>query len=117
MALDKYSPIVRERLEELDPEILANFLTIDDMEEAMIGTTVNVFGNTVGVYERSLCIKALADRYMKGDPDLSEDDAYLSAEEWFSYNTERALPYEKDRAPIIVQGFMRDSAAWASFGK
>lgn len=117
MPLDKYSPIVRERLEELDPEILDNFLTIDDMEEAMIGTTVNASGNTVGVYERSLCIKALAGRYMKDNPDMPEDEAYESAEEWFSYNTERALPYEKGRAPVIVQGFTRDSAAWSSFGK
>lgn len=103
---------VRNRLDELDSEVLDNLLLITGMENAMIGVTENAAGNTVGVYERGLCIRELALGLMKSNPGKTEEEAYAEAEEWLSYNTERALPYEKDRAPIIIRGFMHDELGW-----
>lgn len=103
---------IRSRLDELDQDVLDNLLLITGMENAMIGVTENSSGNTVGVYERSLCIREWALGLMESNPGKTEEEAYEEAEEWFSYNTERALPYEKDRAPIIIRGFMLDALGW-----
>lgn len=103
---------VRARLDELDQDVLDNLLLITGMENAMIGVTENSSGNTVGVYERSLCIREWALGLMESNPGKTEEEAYTEAEEWISYNTERALPYEKDRAPIIIRGFMLDALGW-----
>ena len=86
---------------------------------------------TVAVYERSLCIKCLADDYNDEDtrelhkdeysveelqdPDLLRELKYKDAEEFYEYNTVRALPYAHAAAPLIVEGFDVDSDRWESF--
>ena len=106
---------VRNRLEELDQEVLDDLLLITGMEPAMIGVMENAAGNTVGVYERNLCIQVWANNLMRSNPGKTEEQAYEEASEWISYNTERALPYEKDKAPVIIQGFVCDAPAWHEF--
>ena len=106
---------IRARLDELDSDVLGNLLLITGMENAMIGVTENSSGNTVGVYERDLCIRELALGLMESNPGKPEEEAYKNAEEWFTRITERALPYEKDRAPIIIRGFMLDALGWKHF--
>lgn len=113
-----YSPAVCERYDEAcdrDDDFGANILMIDEMEDAMVGTMVNEHGIVVPVYERGLCIKALANRYMKSGEYESYDDAYEAAEEWFDFNTERSLPYQAPKAPVIIDGFMRDDEKWEGF--
>ena len=86
---------------------------------------------TVAVYERSLCIKCFADEYNDEDtrelhkdeyseeelqnPDLLRELKYKDAEEFFEYNTVRALPSAHAAAPLIVEGFDVDSDRWESF--
>lgn len=106
---------VRNRLEELDQDVLGNLLFITGMEPAMIGVMKNAEGNTVGVYERNLCIQVWANGLMRLNPGKTEEEAYTEAAEWVSYNTERALPYEKGKAPVIIQGFVCDAPAWHQF--
>lgn len=106
---------VRNRLEELDRDTLDSLVFISGMEPAMIGVMENAAGNTVGVYERNLCIQVLANSLMRSNPGKTEEQAYAEATEWISYNTERALLYEKDKAPVIIQGFICDAPAWHGF--
>ena len=113
-----YSEKVAERYDEAcdrDDGYGTNITMFDDMEDAMVGTTVNESGIVVPVYERELCIISRARKYMKSGDYESYDKAYEAAAEWFSYNTERALPYLKEKAPVIISGFMRDSEQWEGF--
>lgn len=113
-----YSPVVSERYDEAcerDDDFGANILMIDEMEDTMVGTMVNGHGNVVPVYERELCVKALANRYMKSGDYADYEDAYTAAVEWFEFNTERSLPYQEPYAPVIIDGFMRDADTWEEF--
>lgn len=86
---------------------------------------------TVAVYERSLCLKCIAEGYSDEDirelhkdehseeelqdPSLIADLKLRDAEEFFEYNTMRSLPYAHDAAPVIVEGFSVDTEAWDHF--
>lgn len=86
---------------------------------------------TVAVYERSLCLKCLAEGYSDEDirelhkdehteeelrdPSLIEELKLRDAEEFFEYNTLRTLPYAHDAATVIVEGFSVDTEAWDHF--
>lgn len=88
---------------------------------------------TVAVYERNLCIKCIADDYDDKDiaelhkneyteeelknPDLLRELKLRDAEEFFEYNTIRALPYAHQAAPIILEGFDVDDDRWEAFKK
>lgn len=114
----KYSPAVAERYDDAcdrDDDYGANIVMIDDMEDAMVGTTVNADGIVVPVYERELCIKSLAKKYMASGNYKDYEDAYTAAAEWFSFNTEGSLPCLKEKAPVIIDGFLRDSEKWEGF--
>lgn len=114
----KYSKAVAERYDEAcdrDDELGANIVMFDDMEDGMVGTTVNAAGIVVPVYERELCIRSLARKFMKSGDYKDEDEANLAATEWFEFNTMGTLPYLKDQAPVIIESFMRDSELWEGF--
>lgn len=114
----KYSKAVAERYDEAcdrDDELGANIVMFDEMEDGMVGTTVNAAGIVVPVYERELCIRSLARKFMKSGDYKDEDEANLAATEWFEFNTVRTLPYLKDQAPVIIDSFMRDSELWEGF--
>lgn len=115
MYRDMLPECVRNRLDEIDPEALANLRLITGMEGAMIGVAENLTGNTVAVYGRELCIRILVRKYIKECPGKLADQAYMEAQEWLSYNVERALLYEGEFAPIIVAGFDCDREAWDMF--
>lgn len=82
------------------------------------------FSNSdVGIYSYEKCIKCLIDSYTEKDiricnPDIADDEVltedrladlkYEMATEWFDYNVLRALPYEYEKAPIILYHFMTD---------
>lgn len=86
---------------------------------------------TVAVYERSLCLKCIAEGYSDEDirelhkdehteeelrdPSLIEELKLRDAEEFFEYNTLRTLPYAHDASPVIVEGFSVDTEAWDHF--
>ena len=113
-----YSDTVKERYDEAcdaDEGMGTNIVMLHDMEDAMIGTMENEDGITVAVYERELCIKAIANRFAKSDEYKDYDEAYEAALEWFEYNTVRALPYIGKNAPVIISGFMVDSDRWEGF--
>ena len=86
-------------------------MLLHGMEAAMIGTTV-VNGIVVAVYESGRCIECLAEDFRKDNPDRPDDENYADAEEWFSYNTLRAIPYMGKGAPVIIDGFDRDAEQW-----
>lgn len=120
-----YSALVQERLDEAygrDCEGQGeNILIIDDMEDALIGTTERD-GIVVAVYESNLCIRSLAKKFL-ANGSISEsvpegervDEAMEKATEWFEYNTLRAIPYEHERAPMVIDGFMCDEDKWGAF--
>ncbi|MBR2305844.1 MAG: hypothetical protein IKA48_01285 [Fibrobacter sp.] len=114
----KYSKAVAERYDEAcdrDDELGANIVMFDEMEDGMVGTTVNAAGIVVPVYERELCIRSLARKFMKSGDYKDEDEANQAATEWFEFNTMGTLPYLKDQAPVIIDSFMRDSELWEGF--
>lgn len=114
----QYSKAVAERYDEAcerDDDYGLNITMFDDMEAAMVGTTVNSAGIVVPVYERELCIKSLAKKYMESGDYKDEADAHLAATEWFEFNTERSLLYMGDKAPVIIDGFDRDAELWEGF--
>lgn len=87
----------------------------------------------VAVYERQLCIKCIADDYddkdiaelHKGEyseeelqnPELLQELKLRDAEEFYEYNTVRALPYAHEAAPVILEGFDADDERWEAFKK
>ena len=86
----------------LADELGEEIYKLDDMDAALVGTHITEQGNTVLVYDRKKCIECLMDSSLKDD---SDEDPYEMAEEWFEYNTMRALPYMHEKAPIIVELF------------
>lgn len=131
--LTKAGPLVVERFDEAtvrDETEGDNICILHGLEKAMIGTA-EVGDHTVAVYERSLCIQCIADGFTDEDmknlykdeyseeelnnPDLLQELKLKDAEEFFEYNTVRALPYAHDAAPIILEGFSVDSERWNAF--
>lgn len=131
--LTQAGPLVVERFDEAtqrDDKDGDNICILHGLEKAMIGTA-EIGDNTVAVYERSLCIKCIADGYTDEDTRTLHSDEYSQeqlqdpeflyelklqdADEYFEYNTERSLPYAKDAAPVIVDGFFPDSERWEAF--
>lgn len=116
----KYTPAVAERYDEAcerdeEGNFGANIVMLDEMEDAMVGTTVNEHGIVVPVYEEELCVKSLAEKFLKSGEYKDYDEAYTAAAEWFDYNTLRAIPYLKEQAPIIIRAFDRDTELWEGF--
>lgn len=95
MAAQKKASII-ERAEEIDCEVVF----LDDLDKALVGCHYNSEGNIVPVYDRGLCLEIYAQQFSEDCPD--DEDPYEQACEWFSYNTERSLPYLHEKAPIIV---------------
>jgi len=131
--LTQAGPLVVERFDEAtqrDDKDGDNICILHGLEKAMIGTT-EVGDSTVAVYERSLCIKCIADGFTDEDMRTCHGDEYpeeqlqdpeflhelklQDAEEYFEYNTVRSIPYAKDAAPVIVNGFFPDSERWEAF--
>ena len=100
------------------------------LDPAMIGTARRN-GHVVAVYERSLCIRCIADGMddeevaklhadehtedeLK-DPELIEQLKLEDAEEFYQFNTEPVLDYMGESAPIIIEGFSMDSTCWDAF--
>jgi len=131
--LTKAGQLVVDRFDEAtqrDEKEGDNICILHGLEKAMIGTA-QVGDNVVAVYERSLCIQCIADGFDDEDikklysdeyspeelenPDVLREVKLRSAEEFFEYNTIRALPYADTAAPIIVEGFGVDSERWEAF--
>jgi hypothetical protein len=107
-----------------------NICILHGLEKAMIGTAQRD-DHTVAIYERGLCIQCIADgmndadvaelhkdEYSEDelkDPELIKTLKHQDAEEFFEYNTVRALPYMGDAKPIIIEGFAVDGDCWQSF--
>lgn len=105
---------VRERIDEArdrDEDEGDNIVLLHGMEAAMVGTTERD-GVVVAVYESGRCIECLAEGFRKDNPDRPDEENYADAEDWFSYNTVRAIPYMGKGAPIIIDGFGRDEEQW-----
>lgn len=49
------------------------------------------------------------------NPDLIKSLKLQDAEEFFEYNTVRALPYMGGTKPLIIEGFAVDGTCWQSF--
>lgn len=133
--LTKAGPKVVERFDEAtarDDKDGDNICILHGLEKAMIGTT-EVDGHVVAVYERNLCIKCIAEGYSDEDiaelykdeyteeqlknPDLVRELKMRDAEEYFEYNTVRTIPYAREAAPVIIEGFYVDYDAWSRFNK
>lgn len=107
---------VKERLEEVDCDADdTNIVLLHGMERALVGTMLNGKGILVAVYEENLCIECLADDFRKDNPDRDDAENWTDAEEWFSYNTLRAIPYMGEGAPVVIRGFHRDEEKWREF--
>lgn len=107
-----------------------NICILHGLEKAMIGTA-QVGDHTVAIYERGLCIQCIADGMNDSDvaklhkdeysakelknPELIKSLKLQDAEEFFEYNTVRALPYMGDAKPLIIEGFAVDGDCWQSF--
>jgi hypothetical protein len=89
-------------------------LCADGFDEAIIGTAYRA-GEEVVVYDRERCVEILSDEFADAcvrencRADNSECDHWSSAEEFLSYNTERASDYLGTRGPIFVS-LLRDCA-------
>lgn len=66
-----------------------------DYKDALIGHTISNDIN-VAIYDYDNCIKILMKR---------DGMSYEDAEDFFSYNTMRAIPYMGEAKPIIIQLF------------
>jgi len=125
------SPTVIERFSDCDAIAEGNddyIVFLDGMEKALVGTA-DVNGVHVAVYERELCIRCIMEGYgddwadtigtytdeQKADADFMEEEKYTMAVEDFEYNTLRALPYQHEHAPLIIDGFFVDSERWEAF--
>lgn len=107
---------VKERLEEVECDADdTNIVLLHGMERALVGTMLNSKGILVAVYEENLCIECLADDFRKDNPDRDDVENWTDAEEWFSYNTLRAIPYMGEGAPVVIRGFHRDEEKWREF--
>jgi len=107
--------VIRDRIAEArqrDEDEGNNIVLLHDFESALIGTAQNEFGKTVAVYEEGLCIRLLMEQIRIDHPDISEEEVYSEALDYWSYNTLRTLPYIGESAPIIIQGFDADTPAW-----
>lgn len=133
--LSKAGKTVVERFDEATArdEFDGNHICIlHGLEKAMIGTA-QVGDHTVAIYERGLCIQCIADGMKDSDvaklhtdeysekelkdPELIKTLKLQDAEEFFEYNTVRALPYMGDATPLIIEGFAVDGTRWQSFTK
>lgn len=131
--LSKAGNTVVERFDEATArdEFEGNHICIlHGLEKAMIGTA-ELGDHTVAIYERGLCIQCIADGMNDSDvaklhkdehsakelkdPELIRTLKLQDAEEFFEYNTVRALPYMGDAKPIIIEGFAVDGTRWDSF--
>lgn len=88
----KYSEKV-ELLTELAINQEVDIAIMDDYKDALVGHSISL-DITVAIYDYDKCIKVLVKR---------DTMTYEEAEEWFSYNTMRAIPYMGDAKPIIIQ--------------
>lgn len=88
----KYSEKV-ELLTELAINQEVDIAIMHDYKDALVGHSISL-DITVAVYDYDKCIKVLVKR---------DNMTYEEAEEWFSYNTMRAIPYMGDAKPIIIQ--------------
>lgn len=84
---------------------------LDGMEGGLIGYYFANEETPVPVYDYNKCIQCLIDGFDKSDyesedPDeygmSPEDRMYQDAVEFFSYNTDRALPYQHEYAPMVI---------------
>lgn len=78
-----------QKVQEYLEEIEESALTLDGFEEAIIGIT-EVLSNYHVVYSRTKCIEVLIARGM----------THEEAEDFFCYNTERAIPYMSGSGPV-----------------
>lgn len=131
--LSKAGKTVVERFDEATArdEFEGNHICIlHGLEKAMIGTA-QLGDHTVAIYERGLCIQCIADGMKDSDvvklhkdeyseeelkdPELVKELKHRDAEEFFEYNTVRALPYMGDATPLIIEGFDVDGDCWQGF--
>lgn len=124
--------IAKEATEVLTIAIIKEWVARDDYRKFLFNRDfTEEVPVTVAVYERSLCLKCLAEDYSDEDirelhkdehteeelrdPSLLAELKLRDAEEFFEYNTLRTLPYAHDAAPVIVEGFSVDTEAWDHF--
>ena len=79
---------MRERIAEINPDAML----FDDLDSALIG--IDIDGK--GAYS----LKRIIKKYMNEDG-MTYDEAF----DFFSYNTERTLPYMGEFRPIILDDF------------
>lgn len=91
---------VKQNISDIAGEDYDNIVYITGMDKALVGCHQTVDGIYVAVYDREMCLQCLADDFSKDcEP---QDDPYEMAMEWFSFNTMGSLPYQHERAPIII---------------
>ena len=84
---------MKDRVQEYLEEIEASAITLDEFDSAICGI-VEINDEHHVVYNRRKCIEALMSQGMEAD----------EAEEYFCFNTERAIPYMQSHgaAPMIM---------------
>lgn len=93
--------LVKQNISDIAGEDYDNIVYIDGMDKALVGCHMTSDGIYVAVYDRELCLKCLEEDFSRNcKPD---DDPYEMVQEWFEYNTVRSLPYQHERAPIIIE--------------
>ena len=88
---------ITNMIKEYNPDAII----FDDLDEAIIGVGQQHGMNSVAIYDREKCIQIFADKFLKDSE--NEDDAYLSAIEWFEFNVE--CSYLGENTPIFVNLF------------
>ena len=78
----------------------AEALFADGLDAAIIGVGRQWGSDYVLVYDSDKCIEILEHKFAKEDTELSQEDAYVQAVEWFSYNVECA--YVGKNTPIFM---------------
>ena len=78
----------------------AEALFADGLDAAIVGVGKQWDGEYILVYDSDKCIEILEKKFLKENTELSQEDAYVQAVEWFSYNVECA--YVGKNTPIFM---------------
>ena len=93
----------RKEILELIDEYNPDALTVDGLDGAIIGMGQQHGGPTLVIYDREKCIELFAEQFKESEDDLTWDDAYQDAIEWFEFNVENS--YVGENTPIFITIF------------
>jgi hypothetical protein len=100
MTKHKPSRDIREFCAEYGDE---GILLADGFNGAFLGVGAQFHNSPVAIYDRAECIAILARDFLVSDTNISEDEAYEQAEEYFDFNVSGS--WVGEQTPIFIDRF------------